>query len=270
VIFLLSVFIIAGISGFFIPFSDFSADAVKQNQRRNMAAQNRKLSARMHTARRMLRNLDEKILRITQQKEKVTPYITIPLTRQTLPGRSMTVDMKHLDQVVRYLDEIEELYIGILKDDRNGSSVFDRVPVLVPVAGAYSVTSVFGKMTDPFTETEKFHSGLDLAARQETPVVAAADGIVTLSEKHLRWGKRIRIRHACGFSTVYAHLGTVNVVTGQKVLRGQRIAGVGISGVTTGPHLHYEVWKDNSPVDPLIYMVPAGAFASADRVEKGS
>jgi murein DD-endopeptidase MepM/ murein hydrolase activator NlpD len=89
---------------------------------------------------------------------------------------------------------------------------------------------------------------------------------VLLVEKHCRWGWRIKLNHKYGFSTVYAHLGTVHVVNGKRVKRGDVIATVGISGLTTGPHLHYEVWQKGKQVNPLDYIFPG--FISDASVEK--
>jgi murein DD-endopeptidase MepM/ murein hydrolase activator NlpD len=262
--------VIAGITGFFIPFSGFSPDVVEQNQRKNLKAQNRKLSSRIQTMRRMFHELDARLSRIKERKKTFESHADISDPRDTIRVRRIAVDIKGIDRLVEYVSGTEELYLWFADAAGNKRAVLGRLPVLPPVAGHYAVTAGFGMMTDPFTSVDKFHYGIDLAAKRETPVVAAADGIVVMSENHSRWGRRVRISHAYGFSTVYAHLGTVLAGQGRRVKRGETIGTVGISGTTTGPHLHYEIWKANKPVDPVKYMFPAEGLSPAKKAEGAS
>jgi len=98
------------------------------------------------------------------------------------------------------------------------------------------------------------HFGLDVAARESTPVVSTADGIVTFADWDQNLGWLVKIDHGYDMSTRYGHNARLRVDLGQAVRRGQIIALVGNTGRSTAPHLHYEVWKDDVPVDPRGYL----------------
>ncbi len=98
------------------------------------------------------------------------------------------------------------------------------------------------------------HYGLDLAAREGAPVVAAADGVVAVADWDTELGWLVEINHGYNFSTRYGHNFSIRVDSGQIVRRGQIIALVGSTGRSSGPHLHYEVWKDDMPVNPRGYI----------------
>jgi murein DD-endopeptidase MepM/ murein hydrolase activator NlpD len=117
----------------------------------------------------------------------------------------------------------------------------------------------FGKTRDPFTGRDKQHQGLDFAASAGTPVVATAAGKVTLAENNTLWGNRIIIAHADSISTVYAHLGAIRTARGRLVKRGETIRTIGFSGLTTGPHVHYEIRRNGVPVDPAMFLYPVRA-----------
>ena len=118
------------------------------------------------------------------------------------------------------------------------------------------VTSPFGERHDPFRsgDVSKHHDGVDLGAPSGTPVLAPADGVVTVATEHYRpspdWGTVIVVDHGDGLQTRYAHLGSLAVTEGQKVTRGDTLGTVGATGRVTGPHLHFEVLRDGEPVDP--------------------
>jgi murein DD-endopeptidase MepM/ murein hydrolase activator NlpD len=126
-------------------------------------------------------------------------------------------------------------------------SVVIGTAFLRPVLGWTS--SAYGYRKDPFTEVLQFHRGVDIAAAPGTPVRAALDGKVTVVAQDPVLGLYIMIRHQIGYSTVYGHLQQALVKPGAAVARGQRIALVGTSGKTTGPHLHFEVRKAGRPVN---------------------
>jgi hypothetical protein len=109
----------------------------------------------------------------------------------------------------------------------------------------------FGMRVDPFTNTLARHEGLDFTAMQGTPILATADGTVSRSGWEDTYGNIVEITHAEGFMTRYAHISTRRVTEGQRVKRGDRIAEVGSTGRSTGPHLHYEVFHQGHVINPL-------------------
>lgn len=121
------------------------------------------------------------------------------------------------------------------------------VPMRYPIEGRYWRTSGYGVRKDPFTGRRAFHSGYDYAARTGTPVLAAADGMVTYHGRLGNCGKMIEIYHGSDVSTLYCHLSDYRTETGDLVNRGQVIGLVGSTGRSTGPHLHYEIRIDDRP-----------------------
>jgi len=118
-----------------------------------------------------------------------------------------------------------------------------------PVPGA-RVSMGFGTRPNPFTKRDYFHTGIDLAADGGTPVLAAEDGVVTKAEENDQLGNYVLLKHHDGIETFYAHMERNLVTPGRKVKRGEKIALVGSTGVSTGPHLHFEVRKNGKPADP--------------------
>ena len=125
-------------------------------------------------------------------------------------------------------------------------------PSMWPVEGR--VGSSFGEREDPFNGEGKFHSGIDIEAPYGTPVRAAADGEVSGASMGAGYGREVVLNHGHDVLTVYGHLSSIAVLTGQHVIRGQVIGYVGQSGRATGPHLHYEVRVHNVPVNPHKYL----------------
>ena len=132
-------------------------------------------------------------------------------------------------------------------------SMEQSVPSGWPVQDAV-LTSGYGWRRSPFTRRWKFHAGVDLATTRGAPVVAPAQGTVITADFQSGYGKVIQIDHGYGIVTRYAHNARLMVAQGQVVRRGQLIATVGMTGATTGPHLHYEIHVEGVPVDPLEYL----------------
>ncbi|HOC43386.1 MAG TPA: M23 family metallopeptidase [Thermoanaerobaculales bacterium] len=144
------------------------------------------------------------------------------------------------------------------------------VPSICPVpVGSFVLTSPFGDRISPFTNATDFHAGIDLAAREGTPVLATGGGRVVFAgrfplRRHVRWwryGNVVVLSHTGGYLTVYAHLQNIDVRQSQQLQRGQRLGAVGSTGWSTSPHLHYEVraaragYDEAVPVDPRIYIL---------------
>jgi murein DD-endopeptidase MepM/ murein hydrolase activator NlpD len=129
-----------------------------------------------------------------------------------------------------------------------------ETPNLWPVLGR--ITGSFGERIDPFNGEGAFHRGVDIvpSAGYGSQVVAPADGVVVYADFFAGYGRMLVLEHAHGITTRYGHLSGFAVIVGQSVHRGQTIGYVGMSGRSTGPHLHYEVWVHNTPVNPYKYL----------------
>lgn len=113
------------------------------------------------------------------------------------------------------------------------------------------ITSYFGMRQIPNGTGRRFHEGLDVAANVGTPIYATADGVVSRVTYYRSYGKVVMVDHGYGYRTLYAHNSKINVKRGMRVHRGDKIAEVGNTGISTGPHVHYEVQFNGVPVDPL-------------------
>jgi murein DD-endopeptidase MepM/ murein hydrolase activator NlpD len=126
----------------------------------------------------------------------------------------------------------------------------------MPVNGR--LTSGFGSRFHPILGYRRFHAGLDLAAAAGTPIVAAADGKVVSAGWAGGYGRAVMIVHASGIETKYGHMSRIAAYAGETVHRGDVIGYVGSSGLSTGPHLHFEVLKNGRPVNPQSVREIAG------------
>jgi len=135
---------------------------------------------------------------------------------------------------------------------QNQKSILLATPSLWPVIGRLS--SVFGEPRVSSSGEGRTHKGIDICAPPGTPVLAATDGVVTFTGSEAEYGRMIVIGHGHDFSTVYGHLAKIQIQAGDKVVKGQVIGTVGLSGNSTGPHLHYEVRLQNNPVNPTRFL----------------
>jgi murein DD-endopeptidase MepM/ murein hydrolase activator NlpD len=155
--------------------------------------------------------------------------------------------------------EMETLYGDLSKTKE---SVLEQLreleftPTIWPL-DSRTITSPFGMRRDPFSYSMVYHSGLDIGASTGSPVYAAASGKVTFTGSDSQHGNNIIIDHGNGLKTWYMHLSKIETAKGDAVKKGQQIGKVGSTGRSTGPHLHYEVLKNGSSVDPKSYLKSA-------------
>jgi len=132
-----------------------------------------------------------------------------------------------------------------------------------PILGKFQLTSRFGIRKDPINGQSKKHLGIDLSITAGTPIIAVARGQVVKAGWHHAYGFNIEIEHSPRWRTRYAHARLLYVVSGQNVESGQFIGQVGSTGRSTGPHLHFEVWRNGEPIDP--FLVVRGLPKSSNR-----
>jgi murein DD-endopeptidase MepM/ murein hydrolase activator NlpD len=132
-------------------------------------------------------------------------------------------------------------------------------PSLWPVIG--HLTGTFGERMDPFSGEGAFHTGVDISSQYGDAVRVAADGVVIEAETRAGYGRLVVVDHGYGLTTWYGHLSTFSVLAGEQLRRGDTIGNVGVSGRSTGPHVHYEVRINGAPVNPMRYLRYAAASA---------
>ncbi len=198
-------------------------------------------------------NLEDRVLKKKRKKSWFPVFKTSKTTYSF---------MNPLDQADLTLS-FEKTSIRARKVEREIMLLFERIasqrdllgatPSVRPTGGWLS--SGFGYRIDPFTKNRKFHRGLDFAANIGTPIYAPADGVVSFAGREGGYGKIVSIDHGYGLVTRFAHTSRLHVKTGQKISRWDKIAEVGNTGRSSGPHLHYEVRLNGIPVNPEKYIL---------------
>ena len=150
--------------------------------------------------------------------------------------------------------------------DENGKSA-KKLLMKTPIDGA-RLSSGFGMRKHPIKGYMKKHQGVDFAAPTGTSIYAAGDGIIEMKQRYKGYGKYIRIRHANGFKTAYGHISKFNKALSGRVKQGSVIGYVGSTGNSTGPHLHYEVLKNNIRINPQKLKLPSGRKLKGDELQR--
>ena len=171
---------------------------------------------------------------------------------------SLMRDMhEQIEQLSRASSSQQDEFESLLRSLEDQQNLLASTPAIRPVSrGVKSwVTSTFGYRKSPFTGRREFHKAFDIAARQGTPILATADGVVTFAGKKGLLGETIVIDHGHGMVTRYGHISKLLKKRGEKVKRWETIALMGNTGRSTGPHVHYEVRLNGIPVNPEKYIL---------------
>ena len=139
-------------------------------------------------------------------------------------------------------------------------------PTMWPVQGA--IMSSFGERQDPFNGEGAFHRGVDISGEYGQRIIAPADGVVEFAEFRSGYGRTVILNHGHGYKTLFGHMSGFAVAAGQRIQRGDVIGYIGTSGRSTGPHVHYEVHLNNTPLNPYKYLRTTYAEAR-DRMARG-
>jgi murein DD-endopeptidase MepM/ murein hydrolase activator NlpD len=164
---------------------------------------------------------------------------------------------KRIARLQRMFVEQSKSYQDVFEFAKAQSAMLQSIPAIQPVANAdlKRIASGFGMRIHPIYKIAKMHTGLDFTADVGTEIYATGDGAIEAVDSKLSgYGHHVIIKHGYGFQTLYAHMSRVTVRPGEKVKRGQIIGYVGNTGASTGPHLHYEVWRNGEKVDPAFYF----------------
>lgn len=169
----------------------------------------------------------------------------------------MVSTSQKFDQIKKELYIQSKSYDEISKLIKLKEEVLASIPAIQPVSNKdlKHIASGFGMRIDPIYKIPKMHEGLDFSANIGTPVYATGNAVVSKIEySSTSYGNHIELTHMVGYQTLYGHLSRVVVKQGQKVKRGDLIGYVGSTGKSTAPHLHYEVWKNGTKINPINFF----------------
>ncbi len=242
---------------------DYTRTSLDRNELQSLRTQNRTQATELRKLSASLESLREEMVVLAQNDAKVRVMAQLSRPKSDVlagiggpPESDATTDFaslqKQIDQIVQAIDlrrESQEEIQAFLSDQR---SLLASKPKGWPSRGW--MTSGFGMRRSPFSGKPKMHEGVDIAASTGTPVYATADGIVSQAETVAGYGKLVVIDHGYGYKTYYGHNSKLNVKVGQKVRHSDRIASVGNTGSSTGPHVHYEVRLNGVPLNPRKYL----------------
>jgi murein DD-endopeptidase MepM/ murein hydrolase activator NlpD len=172
-----------------------------------------------------------------------------------LPAQDLSLGdfTRQLELLTRQLDDRGDK-LGVLESMFTIDSAKKKlIPTMLPVEGGW-YSSNYGWRIDPFNGQRAFHEGIDVIAEQGTPILAAAGGVIVYSDFHPQYGNMIEIDHGNDLVTRYAHAAKRMVKVGDVVLRGVKIAEVGMTGRATGTHLHFEVRQRGAPANPARFL----------------
>ena len=247
----------------------------------SMSRENSVLKAQLASLNRKLDSFQSVMNALGQSDEQLRTSVNLPLIpndmRKVAVGGveinrdyGVSADANDLlANAANTLDALEresrlqgESYTDIMDRFQTNQKLFAHIPAIDPVR--YGVMSDgFGMRYHPILRMRLMHEGIDLVADVGTEVYATGDGTVSYVGPRGGYGTVVEIDHGFGYSTLYGHLSKSLVREGQKVKRGQVIALTGDSGLSTGPHLHYEVVKNGVHVDPTLYFFSGREYGEA-------
>lgn len=250
-------------------FIDSPKEKALKRENEEIRSQYQLLSSEVERLDNILQDLeqrDDNIYRVIFETEPIAASIR----RAGTGGVNRYEHLKHLDnsdlviETARKIDELSKaIYIQSKSYDqveelaKNKIQMLASIPAILPVSltekTTRQVTSSYGYRMHPIYKMVKFHAGMDFTGKIGTPIYATGDGIVEKDAFDKGYGRHVIINHGFNYKTLYAHMEKSVVKAGQKVKRGDVIGYLGNTGVSTGPHVHYEVRKNDKPVDPINY-----------------
>ena len=205
-------------------------------------------------------------LDVETQKNQISLIMQQLLAQKSETQAQSNYQKEFISHLKTNRQALESAISQLEKDSRSISvlirqrSIGDRHGIVITGNGAISlpvdaeITSLFGYRMHPILGYQKFHSGIDFGADSGTTIRAAAAGVVIFADWYGGYGNAVIVDHGGGITTLYGHTEGFYIANGQAVQKGQPIAAVGSTGLSTGPHLHFEVRKDGEPIDPAQFL----------------
>lgn len=200
----------------------------------------------------------------TEYEDLVVAYVNknMESVRTVSRGGSKSASFKESLTELRSLIDVvnnaklseDDVSSRIAKKEAELKSYLNSLPTYWPIDDDYSIASPFGRRLHPIYKKYLTHEGIDIGGIKNSGIYAAADGKVITAGRNGGFGNCVVISHGNGFKTLYAHLNSFNVKVGDWVKKGQQIAKMGNTGTSTSTHLHFEVWVNEVPTDPVRYL----------------
>jgi len=176
-----------------------------------------------------------------------------PVNDDNLTSIAIPDFLSAIDKLSKQLDDRSQ-QLGVLESMlMNRNLQAEVLPAGRPIKRGWT-SSFYGMRTDPFTGKQEHHKGMDFAGRDGSDIVAVASGVITWAGKRYGYGNLVEVNHGNGYVTRYGHCKELSVSVGDTVKKGQLIAAMGSTGRSTGPHVHFEVWRNGRPVNPERYI----------------
>lgn len=176
-----------------------------------------------------------------------------PVNDDNLTSIAIPDFLSAIDKLSKQLDDRSQ-QLGVLESMlMNRNLQAEVLPAGRPIKRGWT-SSFYGMRTDPFTGKQEHHKGMDFAGRDGSDIVAVASGVITWAGKRYGYGNLVEVNHGNGYVTRYGHCKELSVNAGDTVKKGQLIAAMGSTGRSTGPHVHFEVWRNGRPVNPERYI----------------
>ncbi len=250
-------------------FFDNPDEQSKKNELKNMQEKYEILDKRISVLSRVLEDMgdrDDNIYRVIFESEPLPDNLRKGGINKSKIYAQLK-DMPEAEIISNTLSKLEKIekrayvqsksYNELAKMIKNKETMLASIPAIQPVSNKdlKRIASGFGYRIDPVYKTIRLHTGLDFTAETGTPVYSTGDGTVEVAgSQGDGYGNKVLIKHGYGYETLYGHNSKVLVRAGEKVKRGQTIALVGNTGKSTGPHCHYEVWKNGNKINPINYF----------------
>lgn len=223
-----------------------------------------------HQDTQFLKQMNNQRNQIAQKKQSLEKYASeLKNLRSSLSTKQVALDsnLNALEsekvELSKDLKALEQREDQLLEDSNRLTKILEKMTTTEkyvggkmawPAPGNYKISSPYGYRIHPVYKTKKLHTGVDISTPYNSKIVAAQDGTVIMAEYYYGYGNTVMIDHGGGYVTLYGHNNSLMVKVGQKVTKGQQIAKSGSTGVSTGPHCHFEVRYKGKIIDPMPWI----------------
>ena len=170
--------------------------------------------------------------------------------------RNPLIAKRQLNELIKFATIDSIILLNTREKELIATYYLDKIPIFFPIKTneLKYISSDYGMRKHPIHKKWEFHKGIDLVASKNTDVISTCDGkVITTKKSKFGYGNRVVIKHRYNYKTLYAHLEDITVKKGQTIKRGEKIGTLGSTGFSTGPHLHYEIIKNNISIDPMFF-----------------